>query len=428
VIQHSKILDSYEDVKDEFSLSPLIVIPIYQDQRKHAASQKISCLYVATVDSWNRYIIPLNHSEKAGDILLQQFLNAIKDCNIYVWDKKSFLNHTLDDSNIFDIQLVYYFNNKIIEAPELFNSQYRRLYRFDNINEALPLSYLYDQVNKWLESIDIFNTMYTITSTHMSESFKKYQSVLHSFYELEKNGIFHKTNGIEYTQYNLYTATGRPSNRFNGINYAAMNKKDDTRSNYTSRHENGKLYLFDYSAFHPTIIANFLNIDRPESNTIHTWLAQQYYNKKQISDNEYEESKKKTFYHLYGDMSSVTHIEFFRKVKDFIDIMSGESEIISPIYKRPIDVSGFSKEKIFNYFLQCLESEINFGKIKKLNEILKNKRTKLVLYTYDSFLIDWHPDDEYGILKQIKQVLEAGNFNVTVEYYNFSFNYDILYK
>ena len=68
------------------------------------------------------------------------------------------------------------------------------------------------------------------------------------YYYLESNGI-HTTGGIEYTQYNLFTSTGRPSNTFNGINYAALNKEDGSRNRFISRFENGMLVEFDFDAY-----------------------------------------------------------------------------------------------------------------------------------------------------------------------------------
>ena len=35
-----------------------------------------------------------------------------------------------------------------------------------------------------------------------------------------------------YTEYNLYTSTGRPSNKFGGVNFAALNKEDGSRNSF----------------------------------------------------------------------------------------------------------------------------------------------------------------------------------------------------
>ena len=42
----------------------------------------------------------------------------------------------------------------------------------------------------------------------------------------------------------------------------------------------------------------------------------------------------------------------------------------------------------------------------KINKYVENKKTKLVLYTYDSFLFDFHLDDGKEILEEIETILE----------------------
>ena len=58
--------------------------------------------------------------------------------------------------------------------------------------------------------------------------------MLYNLYLIESSGL-NSSKGLEYTQYNPYTSTGRPSNRYNGINYAALNKEDGTRDRFVSR-------------------------------------------------------------------------------------------------------------------------------------------------------------------------------------------------
>jgi hemoglobin-like flavoprotein len=38
--------------------------------------------------------------------------------------------------------------------------------------------------------------------------------------------------------------------------------------------------------------------------------------------------------------------------------------------------------------------------------ILENKKTKIVLYSYDSFLFDFHKEDGIDFIKEIKQTIE----------------------
>ena len=50
-------------------------------------------------------------------------------------------------------------------------------------------------------------------------------------------------DGLVYSEYNPYTTTGRPSNRFGGTNFAALNKTDGSREKYISRFDGGMLVI-----------------------------------------------------------------------------------------------------------------------------------------------------------------------------------------
>ena len=45
------------------------------------------------------------------------------------------------------------------------------------------------------------------------------EDVLENLQKIESNGL-QTTDGMVYSEYNPYTATGRPSNRFGGLNFA----------------------------------------------------------------------------------------------------------------------------------------------------------------------------------------------------------------
>ena len=132
-----------------------------------------------------------------------------------------------------------------------------------------------------------------------------------SFYAIERTGLQidynkftekFKANGIvnnkAYTEYNIYTTTGRPSNKFGGVNYAALNKEDGCRESFVSRFEQGSLLEMDFDAYHPRLIADIIGYELPEG-SIHEYFARQYFGKEEISEQEYEDSKKITFRLLY---------------------------------------------------------------------------------------------------------------------------------
>jgi hypothetical protein len=54
-------------------------------------------------------------------------------------------------------------------------------------------------------------------------------------------------------------------------------------------------------------------------------------------------------------------------------------------------------------------------KIGEVMEYLSGKMSKMILYTYDAFLIDTHPIEREMILNDIKVIMEKGGFPVKVE-------------
>ena len=59
------------------------------------------------------------------------------------------------------------------------------------------------------------------------------------------------------------------------------------------------------------------------------------------------------------------------------------------------------------YLIQALETELNVKKILLIQDYLLDKKTKLVLYGYDSFLFDFSKQDGVETLKEIKRILEV---------------------
>ena len=70
----------------------------------------------------------------------------------------------------------------------------------------------------------------------------------------------------------------------------------------------------------------------------------------------------------------------------------------------PYFVYDISYEKL----VSDLETESNIKKILSIQHYLLEKKTKLVLYGYDSFLFDFSQQDGVETLKDIKSILEEG--------------------
>jgi hypothetical protein len=242
--------------------------------------------------------------------------------------------------------------------------------------------------------------------------------VLDNLTYVESNGI-QSVEGIKYTEYNLYTSTGRPSNRFGGINFAALNKKDGSREQFVSRFGgDGVLVEMDFDAYHLRLIADKVNYEFPRG-SVHEHMAQFY-------GVDYEEAKKLSFQYLYGYIpQEVTEVNpYFEKVSEYISQLWYEFKdrefIESDIYMRKIfksNLNDMNANKLFNYTIQLMETENNMRVLNNLIPQIKEYDSKLVLYSYDSFLFDFNMKDGLGYLKKVKDVLEQeGKYPVKVSW------------
>ena len=78
-------------------------------------------------------------------------------------------------------------------------------------------------------------------------------------------------------------------------------------------------------------------------------------------------------------------------------------------------------QKLFNYVLQNLETSTNVLILWDMFCILRGYKTKLVLYTYDSFLFDYD-EEEVELLEKIRNIFEKYKLNIKeIEGYDYSF-------
>jgi hypothetical protein len=204
---------------------------------------------------------------------------------------------------------------------------------------------------------------------------------------------------FEYCEYNPYSLTGRPSNHFNNINYAALNKEDGSRSRFISRHGGkGGLLEVDLSDF-------------PED--VYLELSKHY--PKDVNPKDY------TFKQIYGGIDrNLLNVEPFASINavaqsTYDKFVSGTLKTL--LFERPVTpdmVEGSNQTNIFNYMLQNLETEFNSMIITELLQGLKNTKTKLILYTYDSFLFDVNIDEKDYIIDLIKRVFNNIPYRVKI--------------
>jgi DNA polymerase I-like protein with 3'-5' exonuclease and polymerase domains len=232
--------------------------------------------------------------------------------------------------------------------------------------------------------------------------------------KIEQAGLWTTDNQFVYSDYNIYTSTGRPSNAFGGINFAALNKNDGTREKFVSRFgENGTLVQFDYEAFHLRLAADLVGYQLPDS-SVHTFLAQQYYGTDEVTEEQYEESKARTFGLMYGYSDDTGGVEFFQKLKEYSSDLwekYRQNGFVLSGTGRKVMVVDPTSNKVFNYMMQLTETEEAIARVSNVCKYLESFTSKVILYTYDAILLDV-PNDELDIMENVADILSKGGYPV----------------
>ena len=363
-------------------------------------NDSLSLLYVKLL-SGKEFILPFNHSET----LHLDIPNLDSDTKKYTYDRKK-LNHYIELTNVIDVNLMQYMNEGTpitIEETDTNSHNFlnMRYYKKDSINTIIP-------VLKHLEkSRKIAKILQDVIAKHSSSVNMSYNDeVLDNLSYIENNGI-HTIENTVFSEYNIYTSTGRPSNRFGGINFAALNKKDGSRKPYVSRFKNGVLVEMDFDAYHLRLIADKIDYEFP-SGSVHEHMAEFY-------GVDYEEAKILSFKYLYGFIPHdvVQMNPYFSRVYDYIEELwreyNSKEFIVSDIYNRRLhkkNLGDMNANKLFNYTIQLMETENNMRALTRLIPEIKDYKSKLILYSYDSFLLDYNIEDGLDYLKKVKRILE----------------------
>ena len=389
------------------------------DNREHPTQNDICAIYIRPLNSTKGYIITISHSETLNiDIdAVKHVLDGID--NVYTRDKKEFL-HYIILKNLFDTTL----NSPtyIPEYTKTHNYFYNKFPDKKDINRIIPIVKHYEHCEK------VFNDLKERINDPINDFYNSKSTVV--FNALERSGLridrekfqshFHPTDGdYVYTQYNFKTLTGRPSNTFGGVNYAALNKENGSRDCFIPR--NSKFIELDIGAYHPTLLARLVNYDFGDKD-IHMAFAEMY-------GGDYKKAKELTFKQLYGGVfEQFKELEFFKKVQVYVDDMWEEFNkegfiecpISKHIYKKEA-LDDMKPQKLLNYVLQNLETAMNVRILWEIFRSLKGRKTKLVLYTYDSFLFDFDESEE-DLINNIKAIFSDNKLQIKESYgctYNF---------
>lgn len=432
--------NSYKSFTKDINRSDVFVDYIVKKHGCHTADNSVISIFIKKINSNETYVVNFLHQDfpKIGmDSKTVMELITQSSNRAFVVDKKRFLNifgnKNVNDLLIFEFQAGYTSADEVELSTNYHTfSKYKLGSNYRETNYVIPMS----KHIEWFE-LKYAHFMGSIEEFEVDNSYNQLNGIItETLSEVECNGIYvdvikfndyFKDKGTEidtplvYTEYNIFTSTGRPSNRFNKINYAALNKDDGCRSAFVSRFsENGLLISLDYSAYHPHIIANLINYKVEPGLNIYEYLGRSYFNKETLTPEDIKKSKNITFQNLYGGIrDEYLHIDYFKKVSEYIDhrwkFFNKHGYVETPVFKRRITenhISDPNPNKLFNYLLQAAETEFSIQNIDRINRYLRNKKSKVVLYTYDSILIDICGDDKKDTLTDIKTIMVDNQFPV----------------
>lgn len=380
--------------------------PIPLDDRLHPSFASIIAFGIVDIQTSKSYVVSVNHPEGLFHVSDLSFLTGA----VYTTNKAILIANGYDIES-YDLEMMSYLRTNKgfeIESSTLTSHYNRTLSKMQKINALVDLVKLEEQ------AFILYKKHYKPT---LPDGLDFYSNTLkRSLITIQQNGIqtdpilfeenFGKTFAQRddrcYTQYNFYTTTGRPSNRFGGINFAALPKEDETRACFVSRFEGGELLELDFNSYHPRLIADIIGYNFGTEDAYHH-LAKKYHNTETPTTSQVAKAKEDTFRQLYGGIKrEYLDIPFFAATdmfsKQIWKHMITHGYVDSLISGRRLLMSNYqdiTEYTLFNYYIQMYETEKNAIVLKTILEYLQTYLLKSVpvLYTYDSILFDVHPDE-----------------------------------
>ena len=411
----------------------LILHVVPTDPYVHPVVSVPAILFIYDTTTKKTYSIAFNHQDLKCSISVKEVTKLLNNHNAAVWAfNKKALIQTLPIKGLYDINLlIFLYHSKLIEQETHETAAHRFIKRnqhgFNAINRAIPLT---KHLEAFSEMVAEFLSLVEGCKRDVGYV-KENEVILETLAKIEANGIYvnpecfrnhfsaevYESNKI-YSQYNIYTSTGRPSNHFQNVNYAALNREDGSRKCFISRFgQNGKMVLIDYSAFHPRIISYLTDFPISIDVDMYQYLAELYFNRNNITEYDIDEAKKITFRQLYGGVDEQYEgIKYFAHLKSFMyrnwEDFKRQGYVETPIFKRRITnqhLLNANPPKLLNYILQATETELAIPALKQVSQYLETKETIPVLYTYDSVLFDFCKDDGSQTLMDIATIMKMGD-------------------
>ncbi len=415
------------------NLSKLVKLGCYVDvisnnDYYHPGLSSTIAVYIRMLNSKHGYIIPIDHDEGLNIDKDRVYGLLLKASKLYTLDKKNLLYH-FNLQGAIDLSLVYsmtkYDRLEYSKDNSTINHFYNKYRDFKDINKIIPIAKLYESCEKLYDSIhevieyelpfgfDFYNQIATNVFYLLEQS--GVGIIYDSFNNLfkPKNPLYNTADNTVFTEYNLYNNTSRPTNTFNSVNFAAIPKAEEYRKCF--KPQNDYFVEFDFDGYHLRLLADQLDYPLTEESA-HKQLAKHYFGKEEITDDEYTKAKQINFHAIYGKIPEEhKNLKIFKEIQEYIDAMWKSFQEGGYVWN-PQSGKHFTQElkdmnpaKLMNYMMQSLETSNNIIILKEVLRYLKDKQTKIALYTYDAILFDFSKEDGKQTLQDIEKIMSEDN-------------------
>jgi hypothetical protein len=381
----------------------------------HPKLSPLSLIYIRSLSEHKGYILCLDHNESFSldKQSVIDWLN-INTNKLWVLDKKEAMCWFPDADKLYDVNFIEQPNlTEALNIPAI-TFYYSKHPNYPTVNRLIPISKHYEECE------NVFDVVLPIIQKYRANNVAyafNNGPLTRVFHEIESQGIkvdkqcfidcygndlrypeFNLAKGKIYSQYNLYTTTGRPSNTYNSINFAALNKNNGERMCY--RPTNDKFIEFDIQGYHPRLIGDMIDFNFGDRNT-YEMLGESLGVTQQ-------EAKELTFKQLYGGVwAEYKDQPFFKDIVTLTDGIwdeyqyGGQYATQNRVFVRDEEMTP---SKLLNYVIQSAETSTNVMLLDGILRLLRGRKTKLVLYTYDAFLFDFANEDK-ELLTEIKDII-----------------------
>ena len=413
------IIEKQNQLEQLGSFNDCFIDFIQYNNNFHPKLSSLSLVYIRPLDSHKGYILCIEHSESFS-LTQQNVFDWINNNTkkLFVFDKKKALYHFNFPDKLYDINFIEHISLDKLPSNSCVSWFYKKHSTLNNVNCLIPLSKHYEEKEHLFDLV-----LPIILKYNEQDKIYKFNNIQTTqvFFDIEQNGIkidkgcfidcygndlkypeFNIFKSKIYSQYNLYTTTSRPSNSYNHINFVALNKTNGERLCY--RPANDMFIEFDFQGYHPRLIGELIDFHFPEDQTTYQYLGQ-------ILGVTTEEAKELTFKQMYGGVwKEYADKPFFKDIINIINEIWDDFNYAKQYSTknrtfRPVG-ENITQTKLFNYIVQSTETSNNVKVLGEVLNYLKDKQTKLVLYTYDAFLFDFDKTDGKELLINLQQILK----------------------